>query len=396
MTWTPIWALPNIDLDEPVESNFFALVPFADRRVRKMKRQYPEFRKFMMRFTDTFKNRINPSLILRRADTPERLTTGEVAASFRDLLVASMVPYAQSRNIIYDNTRDRVAYSSYFWIYPWMIDRHYKDIIVYTPAMIALHESQAFKGQSSPDLSPIRVNRGDFDEPLLQELLQRWMARYNVDNPAWENIALFRSLNTANQASLIPGGVDATIHDFGRIAGLWVASFEILVHPGGDGRANLEKVFQLFERVPWIDKKCGYRLFETGTRKKSVRRNLACWIFRELYACRNDFLHGNPVEISTLKIRQSGRTLISVAPTLYRLGLTSFLNLSWKEQLPPVADAEAFAQHCVEASDFDAPQRDAERALRLTRVSPETERRRRQSLINERRKVRTGSWRNNV
>ena len=216
MTWTPIWALPNIDLDEPVESNFFALVPFADRRVRKMKRQYPEFRKFMMRFTDTFKNRIDPTLILRRADAPERFTTGEVAASFRDLLVASMVANAQSRNIIYDNTRNRVAYSSYFWVYPWMIDRHYKDIIASTPTILAVHEAQAFKGQSSPDLSPIRVNRRDFDEPLLQELLQRWMARYNVDNPAWENIALFRSLNTANQASLFPGGADATIHDFGR------------------------------------------------------------------------------------------------------------------------------------------------------------------------------------
>ena len=390
MKWVPIWALPNIDLNEPVESEFFALVPIADRRVRKMKREHPEFRKFMMRFTDTFKNRINPTLILRREDSPEGLKTGEAAASFRDLLVASMVPYAQSKNIIYDNNRNRVASSSYFWVYPWMIGRDYKDIIAYTPAMIALHEAQAFKGQSSPDLSPIRVNRSDFDEPLLQELLQRWMVLYNANNPVWKNIALFRSLNMANQASLFPGGADATIHDFGRIAGLWVASFEILVHPGGDGQANLKKVFDLLERVPWIDKKCGHRRFESGTKKKSVRRNLACWIYREFNTCRNNFLHGNPVEISDLKIRQSGRNLISIAPTLYRLGLTSFLDLSWKEQIPPVADAEAFAQHFGEAWEFNAPQKDAEKALRLARVSPETMRRRRQALINERRKARAG------
>jgi len=388
MTWTPIWALPNIDLDEPVESEFFALVPSADRRVRKMKREHPEFRKFTVRFTDTFKNRINPTLILRRGDCPEGLKTGEAAASFRDLLVASMVPNAQSRNIIYDNTRDRIASSSWFWVYPWMIDRNYEHIIAHTPTMLALHEAQAFKGQSSPDLSPIRAARKDFDEPLLQELLQRWMTHYIADAPESENTPLFRSLNMANQASLFPGGADATIHDFGRIAGLWVAAFEILVHPGGDGQANLKKVFDLLERVPWIDKKCGYRLFETGTKKKSVRRNLGCWIYRELNTCRNNFLHGNPVEISDLKIRQSGRNLISIAPTLYRLGLTSFLNLSWKEQIPPIADAEAFAQHFAEAWDFNAPQKDAEKALRLARVSPEIMRRRRQALINERRNAR--------
>lgn len=273
-----------------------------------------------------------------------------------------------------------LAYSSYFWVYPWMIDRRYQHIIASTPTMLALHEAQAFKGQSSPDLSPIRANRRDFDEPLMQELLQRWMARYNVDNPAWENIALFRSLNMANQASLFPGGVDATIHDFGRIVGLWIIAFEVLVHPGGNGKANLEKVFALLERVPWIDKKCGHRRFETGTRNKSVRRNLACWIYRQLYACRNDFLHGNPVEISNLKIRQFGRSLTSIAPTLYRLGLTSFLDLSWKKQAPPIADVDAFAQYCDERLNFKAPQRDAERALRLARVSPENERRRRQQV----------------
>ena len=86
MTWTPIWALPNINLDEAVESEFFALVPNDDKRVRSIRREQPEFRKFIARFTDTFKNRIKPSLILRRADTPERLLTGEAAASFRDLL----------------------------------------------------------------------------------------------------------------------------------------------------------------------------------------------------------------------------------------------------------------------------------------------------------------------
>ena len=316
MAWTPIWALPNIDIDEPVDSDFFALAPGTDRRVRAMKREYPEFRKFMARFTDTFKNRIRPALILRREDAPVRLETGEAAASFRDILVASTIPKARSLDIIHDNGGRRVEYSSYFWVYPWMVDRRYEHIVANTPGMLAIHEAEAFKGQSSPDLSRATVNRGDFDEPLLQELLQRWIARYNVDNPAWEDIALFRSLNMANQAMLFPGGPDATLHDAGRIVGLWVASFEILVHPGGNGQANLQRVFELLEKTPWIDKRCGYRLFETGTKAKNVRRDIACWFYRELYARRNDFLHGNPVDNSSLIIRQSGRNLFFMAATL--------------------------------------------------------------------------------
>lgn len=385
VTWTPIWALPNINLDEPVESDFFALVPFADRRVQEMKRRHPEFRKFMMRFTDTFRNSIHPALVLRRENAPERLKTSEAATSFRDLLVASMVPYAQSRNIVHDNTLDRVGFSSYFWVYPWMIDRNYEHIIASAPAMLALHEVAKFKGQSSPDLSPITVRRKDFDEPLLQELMRRWATQYTANHAIWENIALFRSLNMANQASLIPAGADATIYDFGRIIGMWVAAFEILVHPGRSGRANLVKVFELLDGVPWIDRRCGYRRFETGTRKKSARRNLACWIYKQMKECRDDFLHGNPVEISDLMIPKSGRPMTSIAPTLFRLGLTSFLDLSWKEQPPPADDAEALAEYRRMRWDFMARQRAVEEALKLSRVSLEQQRRRRQALLEQHR-----------
>lgn len=383
MNWTPIWALPNIQLDEPVDSDFFALAPASDPRVQVLKREHPEFRKFMLRFTDTFKHRIHPTLILRREDVPERLRSGEAAAGFRDLLVASAIPKARSLGIVHDGGRPRVAYSSFFSVYPWMVDRNYEHIIAHTPAMLAIHEAQAFKGQSSPDLWPVTVNRRDFDEPLLQKLLQRWIDRYNTDKPAWKNLALFRSLNMAYQAMLFPGGPDTTLHDLGRGVVLWVASFETLVHPGGNDEANLRRVFELLGKVRWIDKQCGYRLFETGTKKKRVRRNLACWIYREMNSRRNDFLHGNPIDDSSLIIRQSGRSLFNFAATLYGLGLTSFLDLSWKRQPPPPIEEEEFAQHCIDRMRFNKTQKDAEKALLLARVPLEEQRLRRQQLIAE-------------
>ena len=68
---------------------------------------------------------------------------------------------------------------------------------------------------SSPELSRCSLRRRDFDEPLLQELLRRWTARYLSAQPEWSDVALFHSLNMVNQACLIPAGADAVLHDFG-------------------------------------------------------------------------------------------------------------------------------------------------------------------------------------
>ena len=388
MNWAPIWALPNIELDEPVESDFFALVPNNDPRVSKVKKDHSEFRRFIGQFTNTFGIRLSPCLILRRTDAPERVMTAEAAASFRDLLAASMAPYAQARNIAHQNTHHGADYSSFFWVHPWTTNRDYSYISAITPTISAVHRAKTFRGQSSPDLSPTSVRRGDFDEPLLQELLTKWDARYNIDSPPWDVRALFRSLNMSNQALLFPGGVDATIHDFGRIAALWVASFEILIHPGGDGRANLTRVLELLDRVPWINRRLGHRRYRVRIRNQFSNRNLACWLYRELYTCRNDFLHGNPVNIGNLRIQQSGRGLVPFGSILYRLALTSFLDLSFRDELPPPSQAEAFAAHVSERMNFEQPQKKVEEALLLARVSEEEQRRRRDEVIQNRR-VRT-------
>ena len=366
MTWEPIWALPNIDLDEPVESPLFALVPASDPRVERLKREHGNFQTFMSRFQDTRGSRIAPTLIICRTDVPELFRKLDVAASFRDLLVASTVPLARSRTIIDGPNLHRVNYSSFFWVYPWMLDKHNENITAHTPAILALHDVDQFRGHSSPELSRTTLLRGDFDEPLLQELLRRWMARYETINPQWADVALFRSLNMAHQASLLPAGADAVIHDDGRMVGLWTAAFEILVHPGGDGQVNLKKVFELLQKVPWID-------------KQNEGKSLACWLYKCINSCRNDFLHGNPVTRESLLLPESGRLLTSHAATLYRLALSSFLDLAWKEPVPEGEDVQAFAASITRELEFQEPQKTCEEALKLCRVSVDEQCRNRES-----------------
>jgi hypothetical protein len=41
--WTPVWAMPNVTLDEPIEASHAALVPSHDHRVLEFAKQEPVF-----------------------------------------------------------------------------------------------------------------------------------------------------------------------------------------------------------------------------------------------------------------------------------------------------------------------------------------------------------------
>ena len=383
MTWEPIWALPNIELDESVNSETFALVSPADPRVQELVQQHRNFGTFLNQFNDTHNNSVVPTLIIRRTDVPEPLKLLDAAASFRDLIVASTVPLARARDIIHDNTIDRLRYSSFLSTYPWMIDRNYEHIIAHTPAVLALHNVDQFTGHSSPELSRCSLRRRDFDEPLLQELLRRWTARYLSAQPEWSDVALFRSLNMVNQACLIPAGADAVLHDFGRTIALWSAAFEILVHPGTSGHTNVNKVFELLENVPWTNRKLGYRHYRIDYRLQTLRKNLGCWLYHRIHLCRNAFMHGNPVNTTTLQVPKSRRPLFYHAAVLYRLALTSFLSLAWKEATPDCDNSVALGEYAARMWQFQEPQRNLENALQLCRISVEQQRRDRERQINE-------------
>lgn len=271
MTWVPVWVLPNINIDAPIESRYFAIVPNNDPRILILTEKHHNFGQFLGRFTDVYNNKITPAVIIRKTVVPDEIEkSGEAAISFRDILVASTIPNSWSLSLVYGNRLNRPTLSNYFWIYPWIIDRNYEYVVAVTPTTHALHEASAVHGQSSPDLGPITLRQNDFDEVLLSALLTRWEKRYLERLPSWEDVALFRSLNIANQACLIPAGPDATIFDFGQIISLWVSAFESLVHPGARGRSSLEMVYTLLEEVSWIDNRCGYRRYTTKSRKNTV------------------------------------------------------------------------------------------------------------------------------
>ena len=335
-----------------------AIVPANDERLKPYQKQFPEFRKFVGKFTDPFGARIAPGVLLLNTDASQTFKTIEAVSSFRDLLTLSVVPLQRARGIIHGHSH-HIQYSDYFEFYPWTFNEHHQHLVCNTPGLVALHQVSAFKGQSSPILSAIDFKCMDVDAPLLKALLARWRVRYATKKPVWADRALFRSLNMAVSASKMPAGADVTNFALGRNLGLWVSAFEILTHTGQE-KLRLSHVYDGVGAAPWRSKKTKRKLFRPY--HSQVRRNLGCWVYGEIYRVRNHFLHGEPVSPRSLIVQRSKRNLFSYAPMLYRMLLTGFLKL-------PEPASIASTEWSRERFDLIANQGDIEDAILTVLIS---------------------------
>jgi hypothetical protein len=193
-------------------------------------------------------------------------------------------------------------------------------------------------------------------------VLKRWERCFASGNEGVEDRRLFRALDMARAASKTPGGADASEHDAGRSAALWVSAFEILTHDGN--KAYLKGVLSRLNSVQWLSSKLkdqdrGVRI----SKKETVPTNLAGEVYGRLYRVRCDFLHGEPVTAKTLKLEKSGRQVQWFAASLFRLALTAFLDLRFSEAVP--TDAQGLGRHIATRIDFSQAQRISEDAILL-------------------------------
>ena len=370
--WTPIFVLPNVELLNPIECDIVALVPTHDQRVVSLKCVQPMFRRFLSRFANSFGEKFEPAVLLLREDAPESFIQMEALAGFRDLTAISVVAFHRSRELRRPRGL-RVLFGDAFAIYPWMVDKRYEGLIGSTPDFLGYHEVTMFKGQSSASVDRKSLDTSDVDRPLLPALLDRWRSRYDALEPAWKDIALFRSLNMAYHASLMPAGTDPTLYDVGRLISLWVSAFEILVHPGGNDQVSCDKVVDQIEKTGWnLDamKDLAYDVYDYESRTMK-KRTLASWLYKRLYDCRNKFLHGNPVDHDDLRLPGAESTVFEYAAPLYRLALTTFLPLTFDVAKPAESDSYAdWGDYNVHRVTFFESQEIAEQAILTAKPTP--------------------------
>lgn len=209
----------------------------------------------------------------------------------------------------------------------------------------------------------------ELDEPLFDALLRHWKRYYLGKRQRWQDRALFRSLNMATQAAQLPASIDTTLYDLGRMTALWVSAFEILAHPR-TANSGLTSVYPLFDRISYQDRDVGrrrYAAFMGRGKRPWPRRSLPCWLYGKLYQARNKFLHGSPVRISLLSPHESTVGLFWLAPSLYRLALTGFLDLSFKKRVPNADNPHKLGTYIAQETQFTKYQEIIERALLRSR-----------------------------
>ena len=92
-------------------------------------------------------------------------------------------------------------------------------------------------------------------------------------------------------------------------------------------------------------------------------KELVVDICDRIYLCRNDFLHGNPIDIEKSRSLMTHDSLFGVSAPLYRMALASFLNLKYDGTVSGLGDAEHLGQECAERITFRRCQLDFEREI---------------------------------
>ncbi|MCV3243467.1 hypothetical protein [Mesorhizobium sp. ZC-5] len=358
--WIPILVLPNLRLREPIGNGDIAVTAVDDNRIVDAIAEHPRIGEFLDRFTDAFGDPVSPTVLIIRREAKEAYRNTSAIAGFRDLLAVSTIPNARALQVTHGGGMGAPVWAETFSIYPWMVDRHGKDLIGQTPAMLGSHDVEKFRGQIDAGLPQHAVEPYSVDGPLFDEVLLRWHRRFSCEEASWEDRALFRSLNMARAAMLMPGGLEYSFYDVGRLLTLWISAFEILLHPGPGGSVGETQVLNVLDRAVWLDLRCADQAVEVKIGKQTTARTVASELCHRTYALRNAFLHGNEVTAEQLAINEV--PLLLLASSLYRIALFTFLNL----RIPPIeddADEHAIVRYIGTLSYWKDPQRRHERAI---------------------------------
>ena len=180
--WIPLFVLPNLVLRSPIECDLVALVPADDHRVVSLKREQPMFCAFLSRFSDTFGETFEPTVLLLREDAPPSFLEIETLAGFRDLTAVSVVALHRARELSRPRGL-RVLYGDAFAFYPWMLDKRNDGLVASTPDFRGFHDLNLFNGQSFASVARKSLDLSDIDRTLFTALTDRWCRRFDAIHP---------------------------------------------------------------------------------------------------------------------------------------------------------------------------------------------------------------------
>jgi hypothetical protein len=365
LDWVPVWAMPNVTLDAPIEASLVALTPSNDERLLAIARSKPALATFLGAFRNEFEAWVSPTIGLVRKDAHAGVFTVAAFAGFRDAVCMSAIVAGQAQTMERNSPRG-ILHSDAFDVYPWFLTMQMNGgISAGTPALTGFHTVDDIRPQTAPALGNRDLSRHHLDVPLLGALVARWERCFASGEESVGDRRLFRALDMARAASKTPGGIDASEHDAGRAVALWVSAFEILAHDGE--RADLAGVLSLLNQPRWLRPELKALDREVVHRRKTIQTNSAGALYKCLYDVRHAFLHGEEVTPKTLKLETCQQSVLFFAAPLFRLALTAFLDL----RIPEIATDDKAWWREMSARK---PQRDAEGAILIADQPPKPKR----------------------
>jgi hypothetical protein len=326
--WQLVGVLPHLPGDRAWDFDHIAFAPPTDPRIKEAARNSPAARALLKNFKYPFGYDCEPFGCIVFDGCPKRLRSWEALTDLRNAFaVAAVLHGAQhavgSANIWFPH------YSDYFEFYPVFPSQDGKGLICNGFAGSSYDDPKRFHGQASPDLvrGLLKVGVGDH---LLPSLISEWKTKYATVRPQWKQISLFRSLAVAYRAARLPKGCDNLIFDIGIQASLWVSAHECLTHTGPGGRSDLDKVLALLGQARWRSQSLRIKRRQKERPRRLPKgqalpspKTYVQHLYRRLYDARNDFLHGNPVDVKKAFLGPVTRDVLSiqVAPLIYSAAL---------------------------------------------------------------------------
>lgn len=214
--------LLNLPVTNHVGNDLVAVIPW-DSHETSEQRKIDGFDAFMSGFTDAFGRAVRPSVIvLNNLEIRPEQWFPSISA-FRNVLAISSIPTAWARAISANRQLEGLYFGDYFHIYPYEIAVQ-GTIAAFDPATRGMGKLSEARGQTLPGLHTFS-ELGDFwDAELFSALLARWADRFAIHplDQSWSSGALFRSLEMAFRASLMPFTNQGSLDDYGAQVGLWV------------------------------------------------------------------------------------------------------------------------------------------------------------------------------
>jgi hypothetical protein len=149
--WIPLFTLPNLLVKEPVEVEFLALTAPDDPRCLIIGKANPNFKKFLRSFTDAFRRKVIPSVLLMREDAPSWVRSMEAIGGYRDAISIAAIVHNRTNAIIHGSAKTN-QYSSFFEFYAWVFSKDFNLLTTSNPALSGMDEYKDFRGQSTAGL----------------------------------------------------------------------------------------------------------------------------------------------------------------------------------------------------------------------------------------------------